>query len=318
MPYPTIIAVGELLVEFVSHEKGCELLKLAEYSGPYPSGAPAICIDQAARVGAPAHIYGAVGADNFGTALLDRLQSNGVEVSGVTRLKNKSTGVAFVSYYEDGSRTFIFHLNETAADAVVADAIVIPEGPVVMHISGSSLGNPRLRAAIEKTASAVLSQGGQISCDPNARPELMSDPEVNGVLAELISKSSYLFPSDTDLEFLYPGQTQEQAIDTLLATGVETIALTRGAAGSVIYSQDQAPLRLGGHTVAEVDPTGAGDCYCGTFLAMISQGHSLADSGRIANAAGAIAVTRRGPMEGNSTLAAIEAFMNSNPATAPD
>jgi len=52
MTKPTIIAVGELLVEFVSHNKGCGLKALSEYSGPYPSGAPAICIDQAARMGA--------------------------------------------------------------------------------------------------------------------------------------------------------------------------------------------------------------------------------------------------------------------------
>ena len=111
MTQPTIIAVGELLVEFVSHQKGCDLKSLSEYSGPYPSGAPAICIDQAARVGAATQIFGAVGADNFGAALIERLQANGVETSGINKEESKTTGVAFVSYYKDGSRTFIFHLN---------------------------------------------------------------------------------------------------------------------------------------------------------------------------------------------------------------
>lgn len=316
MTHPVIIAVGELLVEFVSHHKGCELKALSEYSGPYPSGAPAICIDQAARLGAATALYGGVGADNFGAALIERLNTNGVDTSGIEQLENKTTGVAFVSYFEDGSRTFIFHLNNTAADAIDQSAVTLPQGPQIMHISGSSLGNPLLRTAIESSAESVLKSGGQLSCDPNARPELMKDAEVNSVLTGLIAKSSYLFPSDSDLEFLYPGCSQEQAIEKLLDTGVETIALTRGEQGSTIYTADNSPLHLNGHAVVEVDPTGAGDCYCGTFLALTARGESVETSGRYANAAGAIAVTRRGPMEGNSDLKTIEAFMKTNPAVA--
>jgi len=316
MSQPTIIAVGELLVEFVSHRKGCGLRTLSEYSGPYASGAPAICIDQAARTGAATHLFGGVGADNFGNALIDRLRSNGVETAGIEILGDKTTGVAFVSYFEDGTRTFIFHLNNTAADAFATETIKLPQGPLVMHFSGSSLGNPLLRSAIEHTAARVLQDGGQISCDPNARPELMSDSNVKTALTKLIEKSSYLFPSDSDLEFLYPDLSQEQAINRLLDTGVETIALTRGEHGSIIFSKENDPLQLGGHTVTEVDPTGAGDCFCGTFLAMISQGQSIEKSGRYANAAGAIAVTKRGPMEGNSDLNTIEAFIKNNPVKA--
>ena len=310
----SVIAVGELLVEFVSHKKGCELRELATFSGPYPSGAPAICIDQAARIGASAQIYGAVGADSFGKALITRLQSNGVETSGIAILPDKSTGVAFVSYYEDGSRTFIFHLDNTAADSIQPESIQLPTEPAILHASGSSLGNPHLRVAIQRTASEVIKRGGLISCDPNIRPELMSDPEVKNVLIDLISRSSYLFPSDSDIDFLYPGISQEEAIADLLKNNIRAIALTHGSQGSTIFTGNSDPLCLGGHHVDEVDPTGAGDCYCGTFLAMIANGHSIETSGQYANAAGAIAVTKRGPMEGNSDLDTIEAFKKSNPA----
>lgn len=316
MSQPTIIAVGELLVEFVSHNKGCELRELTDYSGPYPSGAPAICIDQAARIGIPAQIFGAVGSDNFGTALIDRLQTNGVDISGIERHKDKTTGVAFVSYFEDGSRTFIFHLNNTAADAINTGTATLPSGPLIMHVSGSSLGNPLLRAAIEETAESVIRLGGKISCDPNARPELMSDGSIKATLTSLIEKSSYLFPSDSDLEFLYPDLDQQQAINALLDLGTESIALTRGKQGSTIYSKNTSPLHLNGHVVDEIDPTGAGDCYCGTFLAMTALGHPIEKCGRYANAAGAIAVTKRGPMEGNSDLSTIEAFIKNNPPIA--
>ena len=89
-----------------------------------------------------------------------------------------------------------------------------------------------------------------------------------------------------------------------------------GEQGSIIYSKDHDPLKLSGHEVDEIDPTGAGDCYCGTFLAMVVAGHPLEICGRYANAAGAMAVTKRGPMEGNSNLDDIESFIKRNPAIA--
>lgn len=308
MAQPSIIAVGELLVEFVSHRKGCALRELAEYSGPYPSGAPAICIDQAARMGATSHIYGSVGADNFGNTLIDRLQSNGVETGNILSHSDKSTGVAFVSYFEDGSRTFIFHLHNTAADAVENADFELPKGSIILHVSGSSLGNPQLRIAIQRTVSDVIARSGQISCDPNARAELMDDPEAREVLLGILAQSTYLFPSTSDLEFLYPGKTEAEAMADLLSYGAEFVALKRGAEGCVLFDND-GTISIPGHSVEEIDPTGAGDCFCGTFLALLAKGHSAESAARYANAAGALAVTVRGPMEGNSDIETIERFM---------
>lgn len=309
---PTIIAAGELLVEFVSHRRGCSLRELAEYSGPYPSGAPAIFIDQAARLGAPAHIFGGLGDDNFGAGLIDRLRTDGVDTSAIVRLDDKTTGVAFVSYFEDGSRTFIFHLNNTAADAVSPGDFELPAGPLLFHVSGSSLGNPSLRVLIEQIATRVLERGGKISCDPNARAELMSDDQVRSVLGGLMQKSSYLFPSADDLKYFFPEKSEQEAVQALKSYGAEIVSLTRGSDGATIFSGNDV-ITIPGHVVDEVDPTGAGDCFCGTFLARLITGHSIEDAARYANAAGALSVTRRGPMEGNSDLPAIERFLNAHP-----
>jgi fructokinase len=50
----------------------------------------------------------------------------------------------------------------------------------------------------------------------------------------------------------------------------------------------------------------------------MSQGKSVEECGRYANAAGAIAVTKRGPMEGNSSITEIESFIENNPAALTD
>jgi 2-dehydro-3-deoxygluconokinase len=48
---------------------------------------------------------------------------------------------------------------------------------------------------------------------------------------------------------------------------------------------------VGGHVVATVDATGAGDCFDGAFAARIVAGDDLVSAARYANAAAALATT---------------------------
>ncbi|WP_068307312.1 carbohydrate kinase family protein [Aliiruegeria sabulilitoris] len=305
---PTIISAGELLVEFVSHRKGCGLEAVSEYSGPYPSGAPAIFIDQAARMGAATGFYGTVGDDGFGRSLVARLREDGVDTSGISTDPDRTTGTAFVSYYEDGSRTFIFHLKDTAAEAISFSAEDLPDGELILHVSAASLGTPKLRNVIVQAVEAVLARGGRISCDPNARPELMRDDAARQALQDIVEQSWCLMPSTSDLGYLFPGLDEAAAVEKMLSAKAEIIALKRGAEGATLISQGQR-FDISPHKVEELDPTGAGDGFCGTFVGLLAQGVSLEEAGRRANAAGAIAVTRRGPMEGNSSPEEIDAFL---------
>lgn len=306
---PTIATVGEILVEFVSHSPNCALEKTTDYSGPYPSGAPAIFLDQAARMGSPTQIIGGVGDDGFGRTVMNRLREDGVGVSGVTVSEGLSTGVAFVSYYDSGARDFIFHLTNTAADHFTLPTGLLQPASTILHVSASSLGNARMREMILSLVRNIRTNGGRITCDPNARPELMRDPAIRSAMTELMDSAFCLMPSTSDLDFLFPDLSEEAAIDRMLSSNAQIVALKRGENGATIVSDGQR-LDLKGHAVAEVDPTGAGDCFCGTFVSLLAQGSDLETAGRHANAAGAIAVTRRGPMEGNSGPREIARFLN--------
>lgn len=305
---PTIVTVGELLVEFVSHTKGCALERIGPYSGPYPSGAPGIFLDQAARIGARTEMYGGVGDDGFGRGLLQRLRSDGVGADHVRINPLLTTGTAFVTYYEDGTRDFIFHLRDTAAEDISFSADMLPKGDLILHVSAASLGSPRLRGAILSAVDAVGAQGGRICCDPNARPELMRDTEGREALESIVERSFCLMPSTSDLGFLFPDLDEDAAIEKLLSSSAEVVAIKRGARGTTLLGYGERH-DFPGHEVEEVDPTGAGDCFCGTLVSLLGQRRPLGEAGRAANAAGAIAVTRRGPMEGNSGPEEIADFL---------
>jgi sugar/nucleoside kinase (ribokinase family) len=61
-----------------------------------------------------------------------------------------------------------------------------------------------------------------------------------------------------------------------------------------------------GFPVTEIDPTGAGDCFSAAFIVGLEAGWPLEKIGCFANAAGALAVTKFGPMEGAPTQAQLE------------
>lgn len=310
-PRPVIGAMGELLVEFVCSEKDGRNLRPAPYIGPFPSGAPGIFIDQAARAGARAVFAGAVGADAFGEVILARLAEAGVAPDLLRRLPGETTGSAHVSYNSDGSRDFVFNMARSAAGRFPHGQEALDgfrrAGTEVLHISGSALGDPAMRAHLFEVAMALADEGVDLSIDPNIRIELMADAGYLDTLRALVGRAAYVLPSDADADLLWPGRGFADWSGEVLAQGARVVALKRGAAGAVARGQDQT-VDMPGHAVTVVDPTGAGDCFCGTFVTRLAAGDGLALALSRANAAGALAVTRLGPMEGNSTLAAIDAF----------
>ena len=101
-------------------ERGDGFLEPVKLIGPFPSGAPAIFIDQAARFGQPAAMIGCVGDDDFGRVNLNRLRRDGVDVSGIRIDPEAATGSAFVRYRTDGSRAFVFNIKQSASGRIAA------------------------------------------------------------------------------------------------------------------------------------------------------------------------------------------------------
>jgi sugar/nucleoside kinase (ribokinase family) len=91
---------------------------------------------------------------------------------------------------------------------------------------------------------------------------------------------------------------------------VNLVALKQGAEGSTLYTPHET-VRVPPFRVTEVDPTGAGDCYDAALLVALGEERTLEEAGLFANAVGALATTRLGPMEGTFSRADVLDFMAS-------
>jgi sugar/nucleoside kinase (ribokinase family) len=302
---------GELLVEFVCESKNGRHRRADVYRGPFPSGAPGIFIDQAAQMGADCIFVGAVGDDAFGSVIVDRLVEHGVHRDLIARVPQTPTGSAFVSYNDDGSRDFVYNIALSAAPQFDAGPRTVAALEAfkldVMHVSGAALGDRAMCEKIMTLCRALQPTGVKISFDPNVRKELASDASYFTAVRELMGMASIFLPSEEDAEILFPGRSLESYGDELFARGLDYVVLKRGDKGAegLIRSGERVDVKA--HAVEVRDPTGAGDCFCATFVSLIASGtFSFRRAIERANAAGALAVTRVGPMEGNSNLAAVE------------
>ena len=314
-----IVTFGELLIEFVATRIGQTFDSAGTFEGPFPSGAPAIFADQAARQGASVEIAGCVGQDAFGEAIIRRLADDGVSVRSVARCADRPTGTAFVAYGADGERQFVFNIAQSAA-GLLDQSDISPglfEGCRYLHIMGSSLYNRGAILAARGAAAEARRRGSRISFDPNIRPELMGSPEVREALWETLEICDIFLPSESDLRFFHPGLNGDEVIKRILdRPSLEAVILKRGAAGSS-YVDRKRRIEARAFEVTEIDPTGAGDCFCGTFLACQVLGAPVDQALVRANAAGALAVLRRGPMEGNSSKSDLDSFMAERSASLP-
>jgi len=303
---PNIICLGEMLVEIMRAKKGVPHIVPDLYKGPYPSGAPCIFIDSAARMGRDFGLstgfIGVVGNDDFGQALLQKLKKDGVDVSQVRIDNTNTTGIAFVQYNEDGSRKFIFA--KGAAGLLSSKDVKENYFNNIknLHIMGSALSiSESSRKACYKAIKISKKKNPNviISFDPNLRPEMLSIKKIIEICKPVLENTSILLPSGEEAEMLAGVKGEDNACKKLLEMGPKIVVLKRGKLGCRIYTKDEI-LEEVGFAVEEVDPTGAGDSFGGAFIVEYLRNISLKQIMKFSNAVGALKVTSFGPMPDHS------------------
>lgn len=305
-----IAVIGEILVEIMADKMGNGFLEPIALTGPFPSGAPAIFIDQVAKMGLSAAIVSKVGDDDFGKINLDRLARDGVDVSAISVDRDRPTGTAFVRYRTDGSRDFVFNIKHSACGHLPpsdVSARVLQEADH-LHVMGSSLSSAEFVAMNLQAAEAVKKRGGTVSFDPNLRKEILNTPGMRESMDQILALTDLYLPSGEELFLLTHADETDAAVRELLDRGVSAVVHKLGSEGVRFFDAERTHF-VSAFQVDEVDPTGAGDCFGGAFTALWLQAVDTIEALTLAAAAGALAVTLRGPMEGTSDLEVLKQFV---------
>ncbi|MBP1996091.1 sugar kinase [Paenibacillus eucommiae] len=312
-----IITIGEILVEIMTKSVGQTFEEIGEYTGPYASGAPAIFIDQTAKTGSSSAIVAKVGNDGFGKLNVERLKRDGVDVQFVGIEQERTTGIAFVTYKENGDRDFIFTTKGSAAAELTPMDIKeeMFKDSKYFHIMGCSFFNDEMIEVFRRAISLAKAQNVLISFDPNIRKEIMEDEKLKALILFALESCDIFLPGENELKWITGIEDEEEAVRSVLSQHASCVIVKKGSRGGRVYEREHH-FDIEPYQVEEVDPTGAGDCFAGTFISLLNQGKSIEEAVKYANASGAYAVMKNGPMEGTATLEELKQFMKLNEISA--
>jgi len=282
-----IVAIGEAMVEFNAVRSDSPEAFVRGFGGDTSNMAIA-----AARLGARTGYVSRVGDDAFGRALLRLWADEGVDTRGVATDASAPTGVYFVTH---GAAGHEFSYLRAGSAASRMDAASLPlhviRGARLLHVSGISQAiGASACDAVFAAMDAAKAAGVRISFDPNLRLKLWPLPRARAVIAATAAQCDWFLPSLDDARTLSGLADVHEILHWCHRLGAPVVVLKCGPDG-VIVSDGRNVERIGGHVVATVDATGAGDCFDGAFAARIVAGDDLASAARYANAAAAVATT---------------------------
>lgn len=103
-------------------------------------------------------------------------------------------------------------------------------------------------------------------------------------------------------------ESADRAAEVFFSKGVENVLITLGSRGVYINSEGHSQI-VPAYRVNAVDTTGAGDAFNGGLLTALSEGKTLAEAARFAQALAALSVQRMGTTPAMPTRAEIDAFL---------
>jgi sugar/nucleoside kinase (ribokinase family) len=222
----------------------------------------------------------------------------------------RSTGVAFIAYTSDGSRSYIFHWAGTPAVMAPVPPVELADGVDFLHVMGCSLMADRAYAErIVETVGRFVERGARISLDPNVRVELLAGGALGDLLEPVLRASAVLLPGEAELRLLAGSDDLDTAVAALMRRyEPELIVVKLGRRGCAVFDAGRR-VDVPAFEVSEVDPTGAGDCFDAGFLCGLLEGLPPPAAARLAAAAGALAATALGPMEGPVDRSSVDALL---------
>ena len=262
-----ILCVGEILVDFIGHQEGVLIDETRDYHR-YLGGSPTNVAMNATRLGLNTTLVATIGNDGFGSYILKRLSSVGINTNHVNVIENKSTSVIFVSR-SDGTPDFIPYRE---ADCCIYEEQIskqILSNTKIYHTTCFALSKKPAQETILKKAKEAYELGCKLSIDLNYAKKLWNSQEdAFQVIKTYCSFNPLIKISEDDMLRLFEKELpHEEIFEFFHHQGVDIVCLTLGSKGVKLSQKGKEIIQMPAIKIEKVmDSTGAGDAFWSGFL----------------------------------------------------
>ena len=250
------------------------------------------------RLGLQSQVLSYVGDDAWGKLIRSALEKEAIDVSTLHTHPSAPTTTSIVLVDPEGQRSFLCPDRTTATKHLDGsflrenfDHIAQADFFVLGYFGRMPLLEPELAPLLREMRShgcrTVLESGGDGGC-PSRLQELL--PHLDIFVPSEVEAARQTSQSDPRAMIDWFRQHNDHGI----------VGVKLGKRGAVLHKPEEGLVQAPAiHPPGPViDTTGAGDCFLAGLVAALTQGETLAEAARWANAAGALAVTARGGYAG--------------------
>ncbi|MGQ0664025.1 MAG: bifunctional 5-dehydro-2-deoxygluconokinase/5-dehydro-2-deoxyphosphogluconate aldolase [Pseudomonadota bacterium] len=322
------IAIGRAAVDLYGEQVGGRLEDMSSFA-KYLGGCPANIAVGAARLGLKPAMLTRVGDEHMGRFVRETLAAEGVDVSHVKTDPRRLTGLVILGIRDRETFPLIFY-RENCADMGITEADIDPgfiAQAQALLVTGTHFSQQPVDAACRLAMRHAKAAGTRVALDIDYRPVLWGLTghglgEARFVASEAVSAHLQTIVPDCDLvvgteeEIHIAGGATETlaALRALRELTAATLVVKRGARGCVVFA-GAIPTFIEDGIVGQGFPVevynvlGAGDGFMAGLIAGWLRGESWERAARLANACGALVVSRHGCAPAMPSRAELDDFL---------
>ena len=245
-----------------------------------------------AKLGGKPYLVTHTGKDKWSDQVIPVLDEIGVITSHIKQNGEQSTGLTFLVVSEDAERTmFTYRGANRSLELEEINEELFSEIDF-LHISSYACLTKPQSDAVLKAVQFAKNSGVRIALDVGVEPAT----KARDVILQILPYVSLIILGKPELFQLTQTESLDMARDILLDLEVGLVALKLGESGCRLITQDH-DLTIPGFQIQAVDSTGAGDAFCAGMIHGLTNSWSLMETGKFANAMGALSASRWGAGE---------------------
>src|SRR5215468_1114398 len=306
-----VITIGRASVDLYGQQIGSRLEDIASFAKAV-GGCPANVAIGAARLGLRAALITRVGDEPMGGFVVEQLTRERVEMRGVRVDPQRLTSLVLLSVRDAQTFPLIFYRENCADSALCEDDIdeeLVASARAIL-VTGTHFSLPAGTRAQLKAIDIAKRHGRTVLLDIDYRPNLWGigghgagdsryarAARVTQALAPVLPECDLIVGTEEEMHVAAGIEETLAAIRHLRSLTAAVLLCKRGARGSVLFAGEipgslEDALVAPGLDIEIYNVLGAGDAFLAGFLSGYLRGKPHAVSARLANACGALAVSR--------------------------